>query len=49
MNILKILENENISDLSKLELLKKYEYDNDNDRKSNIFIDLMDDWENGLI
>jgi hypothetical protein len=47
MNILKILENENISDLSKLELLKKYEYDND--RKSNIFIDLMDHWENGLI
>ena len=52
MNILKILENKNISDLAKMELLDhyKFEYNNKNNNKNNnIFIDLMDDWDNGLI
>lgn len=52
MNILKILENTNISELTKLQLLDyyKFEYNNNNiNTNKNIFIDLMDDWNNGLI
>ena len=56
MNILKILENTNISDLSKLEIVDHYYYYfgnnniyKNNIKNSNIFINLMDDWDNGLI